>query len=131
MKITALILIIVASMVFGYSCKSAAGIPEQLPQTMHQACDLYMKARPLVVKMRAWAIANPDKLPDDIKPALAEIDAYLPGADQAGKTICAASAALDTLTISGNTQKVNWDQVLSAVLRAVSFAVQLKQQGAI
>ncbi len=131
MKITALILVIVVSMVFGYSCKSAAGIPEQLPQTMRQACDLYTRAKPDVIAMRAWVVAHPDQVPADLKPALERIDQFLPELDAAGKTICAASAALDTLTISGNAQKVNWDQVLSAVLRAVSFAVQLKQQGAI
>lgn len=83
------------------SCKSVS-IPQQIPETMRAACDLYTKIKPLYLKARAWAAAHWDQVPEDIKPVLIELDSYGPKLDNAGQLLCAGSTAID-LTVNGKT----------------------------
>lgn len=95
---------------------------------MKQACALYQSVRPDVVKAREYAKTNWNFIPPDIQQTLLKIDKYLPELDKAGVTICAASAAFPGARVA---PKVNWDEVLSTVVKAASFAADLKHQGVI
>ena len=124
------IVLVVLALILGLAlggCRSLS-LPTQIPATMKAACDLYTTAKPDVIKAREYAKQHWSQIPEDVKPILKQLDTYLPELDKAGQTICAASTSLEHF--DGKT-KVNWDDVLSTVIRAVGFAVELKQRGAI
>jgi hypothetical protein len=129
LSITTLILCLVAGVILG-GCASGTALPQQIPQTMKAACDLYVKARPDVMKLREYAKANWPSIPPDVQQLLAKLDGYLPEIDRAGTLLCAASSTVDSLHI-GEQRKINWDDVLSTVVRGAALAIELKQKGAI
>jgi hypothetical protein len=129
LSITTLVLCLVAGVVLG-GCASGTALPQQIPQTMKAACDLYVKSRPDVLKLREYAKANWASIPPDVQQLLAKLDGYLPELDRAGTLLCAASASLDSIYL-GEKKKISWDDVLSTVVRGAALAIELKQKGAI
>ncbi len=103
-------------------------LPKQIPETMRAACDLYTQAKPDVLRAREYAKAHWETIPEEWKPTLRKLDSYLPRLDEAGQMICAAAAAVDVFNAD---KRVDWDDVLSTVLRAVSIAAELKAKGVI
>jgi hypothetical protein len=128
-SIITLVLCLVAGVVLGGCATTGKALPEQIPQTMKAACDLYVKAKPDVIKLREYAKSNWAAIPPDVQQLLAKLDAYLPELDRAGTLLCAADASIEALQV-GNAKKVNWDEVLSTVVRGAALAIELKQKGA-
>lgn len=137
--ITALVAVLV---VFAFSCASWRGSPvvTELTETIHEACDFYEDARPVVLEYRQWAKDNWDVtvVTDDgqtiplisprQKKLLAELDTYLPKLDGFGSDVCLASETIATARASP--PRVNWDNVLSTLMKVASTAIQLKADGA-
>jgi hypothetical protein len=128
-SILTLVVCLIAGVILG-GCATGKALPEQIPQTMKAACDLYVKAKPDVLKLREYAKANWPSIPPDVQQLLAKLDGYLPELDRAGTLLCAASSSLEVLQL-GAKQKINWDDVLSTVVRGAALAIELKQKGAI
>lgn len=127
MKTTFLLTVLLALGLCVGGCQSVS-LPQQVPETMKAACDLYTKAKPDVIKLREYAKQHWSEIPEDVKPVLLKLDSYLPELDKGGQLFCAASDEFERF--SGK-RKVNWDEVLSTVLRAVALAVKFKQTGAL
>lgn len=96
----------------------------KLGDTAVEACDLYRAVRPDVVAFKAYATANWDSIPPDQQTILLDLNQYLPALDNAGQVVCAFAAG-------GGGVKIEWDEVLSVVLKAVGTAVQLQAKGVI
>jgi hypothetical protein len=128
-SIITLVACLIAGVILG-GCATGKSLPAQIPETMKAACDLYVKAKPDVLKLREYAKSNWASIPPDVQQLLAKLDAYLPELDRAGTLLCAASTSLETLNV-GEKQKINWDDVLSTVVRGAALAIELKQRGAI
>lgn len=118
LRLTALIAVVL------FFLSSCASVPNQIPETMREACTLYQSVRPEIVKAREFARINWNFIPPDVQATLLKIDAYLPELDRAGVTICAASQVPGSV-------RVNWDDVLTTVVRAATFAADLKKKGVI
>lgn len=106
------------------------GVSSQIPDTIHQACEAYEKGRPQVVELRNYAIANWDSIPASTQSVLRELDFYLPELDAAGKALCVASELLRSGK-SASKAAVDWDRVLSTVLKAAVYAAEAKNAGII
>lgn len=107
---------------------SCSSLPAQIPETMKEACSLYQNVRPDVLKAREYAKTHWNFIPSEMQEVLLKIDAYLPELDRAGVTICAAS---DLIARGQKPSRVNWDDVLSTVVKAAAFAADLKGRGVI
>jgi hypothetical protein len=128
-SIVTLVVCLIAGVILG-GCATGKGLPAQIPQTISSACTLYTQAKPDVLKAREYAKENWASIPPDVQQLLAKLDAYLPELDRAGTLLCAASTSLETLNVSDG-HKINWDDVLSTVVRGAALAIELKQKGAI
>jgi hypothetical protein len=119
-------------------CLSCASAPQpsvitSIPQTIKEACDFYTKVKPQVVAYVQWAAANWSKIPDDQKVLLLDLKAALPKLDSVGVNVCAISDALSAIEEGKKIRTpagVDWDAVLSTVLKVAATAAQLKAQGA-
>lgn len=107
------------------------GVGSQIPDTIHQACEAYEKGRPQVVELRNYAVTNWDSIPANVQSVLRELDFYLPELDQAGKALCVASGLLSEGKPADLSRTVDWDRVLSTVLKAAVYAAEAKQAGII
>jgi hypothetical protein len=113
------------------SCTST-NLP-QLPETAKSVCHLYENAKPKVVALRAWAVANWDAtvpgtdvpvIPAEVKATLTEFDRYLPEIDAAGQLICGFTAPAPSGGVGERLKSVPWDKVLAVTVKAVDLAVQ-------
>jgi hypothetical protein len=104
-----------------------ASIPSQIPGTMTQACSLYQQVRPDVVKLRAYAVSNWAAIPPDAQETLKKLDSYLPELDRAGEMVCAISSG----GLVESSHSIQWDDVLSTVVKAAALAADMKRQGVI
>lgn len=118
--------------ILALSC--ASSLPTQLPSTMKEACSLYQTVRPEVVKLRQYAKDNWPAIPPDVQATLLTLDGYLPALDRAGVAVCGISGVITTGEggIRGaSTDGIQWDHVLSTVVKAAALAVDLKTKGVI
>jgi hypothetical protein len=138
---------VLALATFLLGCAGKVPLPKQIPDALNEACKVYSKAKPQVVAARDYAKAHwnekipgsdKDLIPADVKTLLQELDSYLPELDKAGLALCGASEALNAITAAaqpggaaGAAQKVDWNQVLTVVLKGASLALDLKAKGAI
>jgi hypothetical protein len=122
---------------FCSSCASTANFPKQIPDALNAACDTYSKAKPEVLKAREYAMAHwndkvpgsdRDIIPAEVKQKLQEFAAFLPKLDTAGLAICSAAEGLSVLSASPD-GKVDWNQLLTVVLKGASLAIDLKKTG--
>jgi hypothetical protein len=105
-----------------------ASLPDQLPETMKQACSLYQIVKPEVLRLRAYARDNWTAIPPDVQVTLTKLNGYLPELDRAGQLICAASGVAGSRI---DTSNVQWDDVLSTVVKVAGTAAELKAKGVI
>jgi hypothetical protein len=136
--LVALVCLIVGGVLGG--CASAGkSIPQQIPDALTEACNVYTKAKPLVIQARDYAKAHwnekvpgsdKDLIPADVKQVLQELDTYLPELDKAGLALCAASEGLNAFTAAPGS-KVDWNQVLTVVLKGAALAIDMKSKGVI
>lgn len=137
-----LLLIVLLLVGFLFGCASTGqSLQKQIPDALNAACDVYLKAKPEILKARGYALAHWDEkipgtdrdvIPAEVKKILLEFDKILPKLDAAGLALCAAAAgvnAFDSVAKSGG--KVDWNQVLTVVLKGASIAIDLKAKGAI
>lgn len=133
-KFTVLAMLLAAALL--NSC-ATANIPKQIPDAMNAACETYSHAKPAVLKAREFAIAHwndkvpgsdRDLIPAEAKKTLQELDALLPKLDAAGLTICSTAEALSAIGKSPD-GSVDWNQVLTVVLKGASLAIDLKKTG--
>lgn len=131
-KFTVLAMLLAAALL--NSC-ATANIPKQIPDALNAACDVYSKAKPDIIKARELAIAHwndkvpgsdRDLIPAEAKKTLQELDALLPKLDAAGLTICSTAEALSAIGKSPD-GSVDWNQVLTVVLKGASLAIDLKK----
>lgn len=102
-----------------------ASVPKEIPETMRQACALYTELKPQIIAAREFAHTSWNHIPEEWKPTLLKLDGYLPELDRAGKAVCAASGAVAPL--AGG--RVDWDDVLSTVIKAAGMAAELRAKG--
>ena len=138
-KIVLVFALVFAAGFLGGCATAGKSIPQQIPDALNQACALYTKAKPEVLAARSYAVAHwndkipgtdKDVIPAEVKKTLQEFDSYLPDLDKAGVALCAASGAVNVFASAGQ-QAVDWNQVLTVVLKAASVAIDLKAKGAI
>ena len=112
---------------------SCASIPTRLPETMKEACALYQSTKPEVLRLRAYARDNWAAIPPNVQETLLKLDGYLPALDRAGIAICAISGAVQVGGESRGTssRSIDWDDVLSTVVKAATLAADLKTKGVI
>jgi hypothetical protein len=127
-SIITLVLCLIAGVILG-GCATGKALPEQIPQTMKAACDLYVKSRPDVVKAREYAKAHWSELTPEIQEVMRRVDALLPELDRVGQMICAGSTALEIVPKDG--KKIDWDTALTTLLKVGSVALDLHQKGVI
>jgi hypothetical protein len=108
-------------------CAATSNITKELPQTLQSSCRVYGQAKPQVMEFRQWAIDHWDKIPADVRDKLQRLDAFLPELDRAGTLICAAAAILPGETPA----KVDWDKLLSTVIRGAGMVLDAKAHGVI
>lgn len=118
-------------------CLACAGtqptVITQIPKTVGEACDFYRNTKPMVVAYVQYRSANWETTPEVEKALLLQLRDQLPMLDELGQDVCAISDALSAIeegrqiVTGGN---VDWDSVLSTVLKVASTAAQLKAQGA-
>lgn len=116
-------------------------IPVQLPQTIREGAATYERVRPEVIQARETIKANWASLSPDLQKLATDIDKILPELDTAGKDLVLARDFLDALDkgqaagggggVGAALKSVDWDTVLSVVLKAAGTAAQLKSQGVI
>ncbi len=147
--IIAIVLVSACSFLLGCASTYAkpAAIAKSLPQTIDQACKFAKETRPQVIEYRNWAITNWDGkvpgtdvpiIPDIQKQLLLKLNAHLDELDKLGVDVCAIDAVLKAAAegkgvagdLAGGLKSINWDKVLSAVLKVATTAAQLKAQGA-
>lgn len=124
-------LFLVAMFLAGGCGSLGGGLGAQLPETVHEACAVYEKSRPQVIELRNYAVANWDSIPPNVQAVLWELDRYLPELDQAGKALCVASGLLSEGKPADLSRTVDWDRVLSTVLKAAVYAAEAKNAGII
>jgi hypothetical protein len=138
-SIVTLVVCLIAGVILG-GCATGKSLPAQIPQTMKAACDLYTSHKADVVSAREYLKAHwndkvpgtdTDLIPADAKAWARKIDAILPDLNRAGQLLCAASTSLETFMQLGGDKKVDWDQVLSTVIKGVAIGVELHQKGAL
>lgn len=118
-------------LVLGAGCVSSSSAPngptaQDLSNTLRAACDLYTSVKPQVMAAKKWSQDHWASVPEDIKPTLLELDGYLPALDQGGLAICDGSEQVLHLH-----HEVDWDKIVTALIKTVNFAIKLKQQGVI
>lgn len=116
------------------SCASTnSTVITQIPKTVKEACDFYQKTKPIIVRYVQWAVNHWDELSPEQQGLLRELHTYLAVLDGLGIDVCAISDALDAIqsgkkiVTKGN---VDWDAVLSTLLKIAGTAAQMKAQGA-
>lgn len=135
-----IVLFVLVAFLFGCAT-NGKNIPKQLPDALNAACDLYSKAKPQVIAAREYAKQHWDEkvpgtdrdlIPADVKKILLELDSYLPELDKAGLALCSAAEGVNTFQTIGNQGgKIDWNQVLTIVMKGASIALDLKAKGAI
>jgi hypothetical protein len=139
MKVELVLILVVVSFLVG--CASGGGsLPKQIPDALNAACNLYSKAKPEIIKARAYAVAHwndkvpgtdQDLIPAEVKKTLQDLDTYLPELDKAGLALCSAAEGVNAFEALGaDGKKVDWNQVLTVVLKGASIAIDLKTKGA-
>lgn len=132
-----MLIVSILTMALLCSCASTANIPKQIPDALSAACDTYTKAKPEVVKAREYAVAHwndkvpgsdRDLIPAEVKTKLQDFDKFLPKLDAAGLAICSAAEAVDVFMTSPG-EKVDWNELLTIVLKGASVAIDLKSKG--
>ena len=125
--------------VAGGCATAGKSLPKQIPDALNAACDVYSKAKPEVIKARDFAKAHwndkvpgsdKDLIPPDVKQILQQLDTYLPELDKAGLALCAASEGLNAFSAAPGS-KVDWNEVLTVVLKGASIALDMKAKGVI
>jgi hypothetical protein len=138
MKVELVLILVVVSFLVGCAT-NGKGLPAQIPQALNGACQLFQKAKPMVVAAREYCKAHwndkvpgtdRDLIPEDVKKTLREMDALLPQLDTAGDALCAGAEAM-TAFVGADGKHVSADQVLDVVLRGVAIAIDLKGKGVI
>jgi hypothetical protein len=139
MKLEYVLILVIVSFLVGCAT-NGKGLPKQIPQALNEACSLYTKSKPEILKARAFAVAHwndkvpgtdQDLIPAEVKTTLQQLDAYLPELDKAGVALCSAAEGVNAFEALGaDGKKVDWDQVLSVVLKGASIAIDLKTKGA-
>ncbi len=138
------ILLVILYLVIGGVVGGCAGrvpLPKQIPEALNAACDLYTKAKPEVIKAREYAKAHwndkvpgsdQDLIPAEVKKTLLEFDAILPKLDGAGLAICSSAEGISTFQATiGAGEKIDWNEVLTVVLKGASIALDMKSKGVI
>jgi biopolymer transport protein ExbD len=129
-----LFLLVVLVVLAGCAGSMVKPIPASIPATVQVTCRLYEQVRPQVVELRTYAIANWEKIPPDVQGLLKELNQVLPELDKAGQVVCAA----DRLIALGRVDEINgalakkgvdWDHVLSVVVRTAGTAAEMKARG--
>jgi hypothetical protein len=137
-SIITLVVCLIAGVILG-GCATGKSIPQQIPQTMKASCDLFTAHKPDIIAARAylkehWNDKIPgtdrDLIPAEVKAWALKLDAVLPELDKAGQLLCAASTSLEAFQQLGGDKKVDWDAVLSTVVKGVALGIELKQKGA-
>jgi len=136
-----IILYLLIGGVLGGCATTGKSLPKQIPDALNAACDLYTKAKPEVLKAREYAKAHwndkvpgsdQDLIPAEVKKTLLEFDAILPKLDAAGLAICSAAEGINAFQNIGATGgKVDWNEVLTVVLKGASIALDMKSKGVI
>src|SRR6266498_242136 len=124
--------------ILGGCATAGKSLPKQIPDAMNAACDLYTKAKPEIVKAREYAKAHwndkvpgsdQDLIPAEVKKTLLELDALLPKLDMAGLALCSAAEGINAVQTIGNQGgKIDWNEVLTVVLKGASIALDMKQR---
>lgn len=138
--ITIMAVLCLASFLAGCATLPKGIATAELRGSVVEACNFYRTARPVVVSYVQWSTDHWNDtvpgtaipvIPEEQKKLLLELRDYLPKLDAAGQNVCALNDALSSIDSSagGRLGSVDWDDVLSVVLRVASTAVQLKGQG--
>jgi hypothetical protein len=132
---------VLALATFLLGCAGKVPLPKQIPDALNAACGLYTTAKPEVLKAREYAKLHwNDKVPGsdrdlisaEVKKTLLDFDALLPKLDAAGLAICSAAEGINAFqTIGAQGGKVDWNEVLTVVLKGASIALDMKQKGMI
>lgn len=144
MRFTVIALLAIACFALGACATSSAAptITAQIPNTISEACSFYRTVKPQVVTYVQWASLNWERkvpgtehpvVPDLQKVLLLELKEALPKLDRLGADVCALNDALGAINEGKKIARggsVDWDAVLSTVLKVASTAAQLKAQGA-
>jgi hypothetical protein len=133
------LLLVVVVCVLAASCAGSLGkvvsIPVDMTETVQVACATYQQVRPQVIELRKYAAGNWDKIPPDVQETLADLDKHLPDLDRSGALLCEINELLalgraDEAAGRVRRSGLDWDKVLSVVIRAAGAAAKLKAQGA-
>ena len=126
---------------FLMGCAGRIPLPKQIPDAMNAACDLYTKAKPEVMKAHDYAKAHwddkvpgtdKDLIPAEVKKVLLDFNALLPKLDAAGLAICSAAEGINAFQTIGNQGgKIDWNEVLTIVMKGASIALDMKSKGVI
>jgi hypothetical protein len=132
---------VLALITFLIGCAGRTPIPKQIPDALNAACDVYSKAKPQVIAARDYAKvhwndkvpgSDQDLIPAEVKKTLLELDEYLPKLDAAGLALCSAAQGVNAFSAAAaGGAKVDWNQVLTVVLKGASIALDLKSKGVI